>query len=160
KLVVISGPDAGLSVDLVVGEHRVGSSSACEIRLRDPAVSRQHLKLDVREDRVIAVDLGSRNGSLCDGRRFSELEVGPGTVLTLGGTELKLLPQESREKPLLLSARTSFGQLYGTSRKMREAFTLLERMAPGGADVLVQGETGTGKELCAEAVHKESPRAQ
>jgi DNA-binding NtrC family response regulator len=41
---------------------------------------------------------------------------------------------------------------------MREAFTLLERMASGDADVLIQGETGTGKELCAEGLHKEGQR--
>jgi len=41
---------------------------------------------------------------------------------------------------------------------MREVFTLLERMAASGADVLIQGETGTGKEGCAEALHTESPR--
>ena len=160
KLVIISGPDAGRTVDLEPGEHRIGSSSSCEIRLNDKAISRQHLKLDVREDRVVAVDLGSRNGSLCDGRRFSELEVGPGTVITLGGSSFKLLPRDTRERPLLLSSRQRFGQLVGTSRKMREVFTLLERLAPGGSDVLVQGETGTGKELCAEAIHQQSARGQ
>ena len=41
---------------------------------------------------------------------------------------------------------------------MREAFTLLERLASGDADVLVQGETGTGKELCAEGIHAASRR--
>jgi len=160
KLVVISGPDAGRTVELAKGEHLLGGSSKCQIRLGDRAVSRQHLKLDVREDRVVAVDLGSRNGTTCDGRRFTELEVGPGTVLTLGNTSIKLLPRDAPRAPLLLSDRDRFGQLVGRSHKMRELFTTLERLAPGGSDVLVQGETGTGKELCAEAIHRESPRAK
>jgi len=160
KLVVISGPDAGRTVELPRGEHLLGGSSKCQIRLTDRSVSRQHLKLDVREDRVVAVDLGSRNGTTCDGRRFTELEVGPGTVLTLGNTSIKLLPRDTRERPLLLSDRDRYGQLVGRSRKMRELFTTLERLAPGGSDVLIQGETGTGKELCAEAIHHDSPRAK
>jgi two-component system nitrogen regulation response regulator GlnG len=48
----------------------------------------------------------------------------------------------------------------GASRKMREVFTLLERLAAGDADVLIQGETGTGKEGCAEGIHAESKRSK
>jgi DNA-binding NtrC family response regulator len=43
---------------------------------------------------------------------------------------------------------------------MREAFTLLERLAPGESDVLIQGETGTGKEGCAEGIHAGSKRSK
>ncbi|RKH87969.1 sigma 54-interacting transcriptional regulator, partial [Corallococcus sp. AB038B] len=82
----------------------------------------------------------------------------PGIVITLGTTELKLIPEDTRERSVLLSSKDRFGALVGNSRKMREAFTLLERLAPGGADVLIQGETGTGKDLCAEAIHQQSPR--
>jgi len=42
---------------------------------------------------------------------------------------------------------------------MRQVFALLERVAPTQTTVLVDGETGTGKELVAEAIHEESPRA-
>ena len=158
KLVVLSGPEAGQSHPLPPGQYRIGKDPGCEIVLTDKGVSRQHLRVEVREDRVLATDLGSRNGSFFAGVRFSELELRPGVVLTLGGTELKLLPESSRERFLVLSNRDRFGALVGISRQMREAFTMLERMAAGSSDVLIQGETGTGKELCAEALHHESPR--
>jgi DNA-binding NtrC family response regulator len=158
KLVVLSGPEAGQSHPLPPGQYRIGKDPTCEIVLTDKGVSRQHLRVEVREDRVLATDLGSRNGSFFAGVRFSELELRPGVVLTLGGTELKLLPESSRERFLVLSNRDRFGALVGISRQMREAFTMLERMAAGSSDVLIQGETGTGKELCAEALHHESPR--
>ncbi|WP_224369196.1 sigma 54-interacting transcriptional regulator [Hyalangium versicolor] len=160
KLVVISGPDVGRSVSLEVGEYRIGSAASCEIALSDKTVSRQHLRLEVREDGVRAVDAGSRNGSYCEQMRFSELEVRVGAVLQVGTTEFKLVPEDSRERVVPPSTRESFGALVGDSRPMRELFTLLERLAAGDADVLVQGETGTGKELCAEAIHQQSPRRQ
>jgi len=160
KLLVLSGPDAGKTWSLTPGEYQIGAGSSCDIVLSDKTISRKHLMLEVREDGVKAKDLGSRNGTLCEGLRFTEVEVHPGTILTLGTTELKFLPEETRERSMLLSSRGHFGALKGQSRKMREVFTLLERMAPGDSDVLIQGETGTGKELCAEALHTESRRAK
>jgi DNA-binding NtrC family response regulator len=160
KLLVLSGAEAGRGHSLERGEYVVGKAPTCDIVLSDKTISRQHLKLQVREDHVLAIDLDSRNGSFCEGLRFTQLELRPGIVITLGTTELKLVPEDTRERSLPLSARGSFGALVGTSRKMREVFTLLERMAPGGSDVLIQGETGTGKELCAEALHQESRRGK
>ncbi|MCE9671153.1 sigma 54-interacting transcriptional regulator [Myxococcus stipitatus] len=160
KLAVLSGPDSGKVYPLAPGRYRLGSEATADIVLPDRAVSRQHLILEVRENGVRAVDPGSRNGSYCEGMRFSELEVRPGAVLTLGTTELKLVPEGERSRALPLSSRNSFGGLVGNSRRMREVFTLLERLAQGESDVLIQGETGTGKELCAEAIHLHSPRAK
>ncbi|MFP2930860.1 sigma 54-interacting transcriptional regulator [Pyxidicoccus sp. 3LG] len=161
RLVVLTGPDAGRGYPLLPGRYRIGSSEqTCEIVLPDRAVSRQHLILEVQEDSVRAVDPGSRNGSYCEGMRFSELEVRPGAVLTLGTTELKLVPEGEKSRAMPLSTRGSFGGLVGSSRRMREVFTLLERLAAGESDVLIQGETGTGKELCAEAIHVQSPRGR
>jgi transcriptional regulator with GAF, ATPase, and Fis domain len=52
-----------------------------------------------------------------------------------------------------------FGVL-GISPRMQEVFRLLELVAPSEANVLLLGETGTGKELAAQAIHRHSPRAQ
>jgi DNA-binding NtrC family response regulator len=160
KLVFLSGPDAGRSHVLEAGRYVLGTSSSCDHVLKDRAVSRQHLTLEVREDGVLARDMGSRNGSFCEGMRFTELEVRPGAVLKLGTSELKIVPEDSRERVIPPSSKTSFGSLVGASRKMREVFTILERLASGDADVLIQGETGTGKEGCAEGIHAASKRQQ
>ena len=157
---VLSGPEAGKSYPLAPGQYRIGKEASCEIVLTEKTVSRLHLVLEVQEDRVIARDQSSRNGSFFEGRRFSELELGPGTVVVVGAVSVKVVAQDSRERPRLLSSRERFGGLVGRSRKMREVFTLLERLAPGSSDVLIQGETGTGKEVCAEAIHQESSRQQ
>ncbi|SEU41694.1 DNA-binding transcriptional response regulator, NtrC family, contains REC, AAA-type ATPase, and a Fis-type DNA-binding domains [Myxococcus fulvus] len=155
---ILSGPDSGKVHPLRQGTHVVGKAPTCDIVLADKAVSRQHLRLEVHDEHVVATDLESHNGSFCERLRFTSLELRPGSVITLGTTELKLMPEDTRERAVLLSDKDHFGALVGQSRKMREAFTLLERLAPGGADVLIQGETGTGKDLCAEAIHQQSPR--
>ncbi|NBD11257.1 MULTISPECIES: sigma 54-interacting transcriptional regulator [Corallococcus] len=160
RLVVLSGPDAGHGYPLTPGRYRVGADPGSDIVVADRAVSRSHLLLDVREDSVQAVDVGSRNGSFCEGMRFTTLEVRPGAVLTLGTTELKLVPEGEKAHTLPLSNRERFGNLVGSSRRMREVFTLLERVAQGESDVLIQGETGTGKELCAEALHTHGGRSK
>ncbi|WP_074952541.1 sigma 54-interacting transcriptional regulator [Myxococcus fulvus] len=161
KLAVLSGPDAGRVYPLTPGRYRVGSEPSADIVLPDRAVSRQHLLLEVRDNLVRATDPGSRNGSFCEGMRFSELEVRPGATLTLGTTELRLVAEGEKSKAPPLSTRTSFGGLVGSSRRMREVFTLLERMTQQGeSDVLIQGETGTGKELCAEAIHTHGSRGK
>jgi DNA-binding NtrC family response regulator len=52
------------------------------------------------------------------------------------------------------------GELIGRSLKMREVFGVLEKIAPTDVTVLIDGETGTGKELVARAIHQFSRRAR
>jgi two-component system response regulator PilR (NtrC family) len=57
-----------------------------------------------------------------------------------------------------LEQRYRFDGIIGRSRPMRELFQLLETVAPTSSTVLITGETGTGKELAARAIHHNSPR--
>jgi DNA-binding NtrC family response regulator len=78
-------------------------------------------------------------------------------VLGIGETELRC--SAARSSALEPSSAERFGALVGRSLVMRELFALLERVAGGDAPVLIEGETGTGKELCAEAIHAAGARA-
>ena len=66
---------------------------------------------------------------------------------------------EVHELRRLLDDRERFHDLVGTSAPMQDAFEQIRSVADVKTTVLIQGETGTGKELAAQAIHDESPRA-
>jgi transcriptional regulator with GAF, ATPase, and Fis domain len=156
---VVKGPDQGLVVDVAGTEARVGSGKTCDLILKDPTVSRHHLSVLVEGDAIRVTDVGSRNGTLLDNCRIASAWARPDSTLTIGATTLRLrMSSDIVELPL--SRRDRLGGLIGQSIPMRRIFALLERIAPTDTTVLVEGETGTGKELVAEALHDESPRAR
>jgi two-component system, NtrC family, response regulator GlrR len=158
RLVVVRGPDAGASVRLESQETIVGTSASASLVLTDPTVSRHHLSLQVLADGYLVTDLESTNGTRLDGRRVRAAYVDVGDKIQLGATQLRL-EADKRAVALPLSERGSFGRLLGTSVAARRLFALLERVAPETATVLLSGETGSGKDLAAEALHEASPRA-
>jgi DNA-binding NtrC family response regulator len=159
RLLVLSGPDQGKQLDVERGTYLVGKAPGCALVLTDGAISRQHLELQVSQTGVVVRDLGSTNGSFYEGARFSEVTVGAGAVITLGATALKLTTAE-QAPAILPSAAERFGGLMGASLPMREVFSVLERISQSDVAVLLEGETGTGKELCAEAIHQAGPRTK
>ncbi len=154
ELMVVAGPDRGRSLPLEPGKtYSVGKDPACDLLLSDPDVSRRHLELVVHADRIAVRDLGSTNGSFYGGVRFDRIHAGPGAALTLGSTEMRIVAPDSA------GAVQQFGQLLGRSPSMRDLFTMARRAAASDTPVLIQGETGTGKELLAAAIHEASPLA-
>src|SRR5205807_6923893 len=53
----------------------------------------------------------------------------------------------------------SFGRVIGASPEMRRLYPLCERLAASDVPLIIEGETGTGKELLAESLHEKSQRA-
>lgn len=135
----------------------VGTSSECTLRLPDPSVSRRHLEIINLGSFVSARDLGSTNGSYYEGSRFERIDLGPGAVLRIGETELQIVAPEDSD-PIPPSQHHQFGGMLGSSRRMREVFAVMERAAKSDVTVLVTGETGTGKEVAADAIHQNSRR--
>ena len=72
--------------------------------------------------------------------------------------EQRRLKSENAYLRSQLRERYRFEGLVGRSRVMRELFQLLETVAPTNSTILITGETGTGKELVARAIHHNSPR--
>jgi DNA-binding NtrC family response regulator len=107
---------------------------------------------------VFVRDLGSTNGSFVGGARFQELLLGFGSEIQIGQTLLKYLPDEEHVD-VVPAASERFGNMLGSDPKMRQVFSLLEDVAHTEATVLLEGETGTGKELLAEEIHRHSARA-
>ncbi|WP_448060541.1 FtsK/SpoIIIE domain-containing protein [Cellulomonas hominis] len=89
RLTVLSGPDAGLTVDLPAGTTTVGRGPASHVRLRDLMVSKTHARIVVT-DTVEVVDHGSANGVLIGDGRVSRATLGPSDVIVVGETELQV----------------------------------------------------------------------
>ncbi|NUP11653.1 MAG: sigma 54-dependent Fis family transcriptional regulator [Polyangiaceae bacterium] len=155
---LLAGPCAGQRAQLAGPEIRVGSGPGMDLVLLDGAISRHHLTIRLERQGIRVVDMRSRNGTLLDGVRIVEAYARHGSTLTLGASTLRL-SVASGTTDLPISSRDRFGALLGKSSAMRQVFTVLERIAPTAETVLVEGETGTGKELAAEAIHEESPRS-
>ena len=156
---VMSGPDAGEtcaseSDRLVIGTHR-----SAGMVLSDRAVSRFHLELILEGDRIRLRDLGSRNGTRVEGVQVMDAFLGDGATIAIGQTRLKLTAGDERVA-LPVSSADRFGLLVGSSPALRAAFALLERAARSDATVLLEGETGTGKDAAAESIHRASARSE
>ncbi len=136
----------------------VGSAAKAELVVSDVAVSRIHADLELRTDGVWVRDLGSRNGTFVEGVQVEIARVPDGGRVRVGSTTLTV-NRATVATPVDLWASDRFGPLLGRSQKMRELFARLSRIAATDSTVLIQGETGTGKELVARAIHDGSPRA-
>jgi DNA-binding NtrC family response regulator len=157
RLIVSRGPDRGKNVPLpsTGGTVIVGTDATGDLVVTDPLVSRRHLEIVVHEHDLVARDLGSRNGSFFEGARFESLRLDLGATIRVGDSELQVRPPEAADAA---PGATAFGAFLG-GRAMRELFAKLDRVASSDAAVLLQGETGTGKDLVAEAVHRHSRRS-
>jgi len=156
RLRVINGAAAGEVRAIEVGTLTIGSHPDVDLVLKDPQVSRRHAELQLRADGVFVRDLDSKNGTFVDDVRIEQAVVPPGSALLIGGTELRL---EAEDQPLDLGdGDERFGVLFAKSTLMRRAFALLARAATSDATVLLEGETGAGKDVMARTLHAESER--
>ena len=158
RLDVVRGPDAGATLRsrgdrVVIGTHRTA-----DLVLTDPTVSRFHCELVLDGDGALLRDLGSKNRTLLDTVEIDAARLRGPTIVTLGETELRV-DLGADPVRLELAPGERFGRLVGASPAMRAAFARLERAAASPAHLWIEGETGTGKDAAATAVHEHGPRA-
>jgi DNA-binding NtrC family response regulator len=141
-----------IDVDPIV----VGRDPATQIVLDDQEVSAFHCELRAVSEGILVKDLGSTNGTFLGAVRVHEAVVSAPIELLVGRSRIHLEPQAKRRVDVGFSDR--FGPLVGSSPKMRRVFSVLEKVAGTPLSVLIVGETGTGKELVAKALHEASER--
>jgi transcriptional regulator with GAF, ATPase, and Fis domain len=160
RVTALDGPDAsvrGRVWTFARDEVRVGSSPDVDVPLLDPSVSREHVAIRLGPYGFSITDLASTNGTFVGDLRVERVSIVDDVLLRAGKTTLRLEPlAETVEQEI--SPRARFGRMLGASAAMREVFAMLERVATTDLTVLVEGETGTGKELAAEGLHEASGR--
>ncbi|WP_426752753.1 sigma 54-interacting transcriptional regulator [Myxococcus sp. Y35] len=158
RLTVLEGPQPGQSKESNADSCSIGSHGLNDFVIEEPTVSRFHCEVKVDPDGARLRDLDSRNGTVLDGVHVRDAYLRGGSILRLGRVSVRFdfSPESNR---LLISDRTTFGELVGSSAVARGSFALLERAAASDATVLLEGETGTGKSRAAFAIHQASARA-
>ncbi|CAN5803338.1 hypothetical protein BH09MYX1_BH09MYX1_61020 [soil metagenome] len=152
QYVVAFSRDGARHEVVISSTSTIGSDPSLEVVLNDRTVSRLHAELEVRSDGVWVRDLGSKNGTFIGSVKVVQACIPEAATVRVGNTELTVTRQAAPAK-IELWPQSFFGPLVGKSAVMREMFVRLSKYAKSTAPVLVEGETGTGKELVARALH-------
>jgi len=140
------------------GVVTIGAMDDNDLTINEETVSRFHCKVVQEEEGYVLVDLGSTNGTFINRVRIREAYLKSGCTVQLGKAELKFYFADEKV-PIVPSKKERLGSLIGRNLKMREIYGIIEKIAPVGTTVIVEGETGTGKEVVAQTIHQLSPRA-
>ncbi|MFO0726380.1 MAG: sigma 54-interacting transcriptional regulator [Myxococcota bacterium] len=154
---ITGGPDTGrtATADDVL---TLGTAEGNDLLLSDRTVSRYHLELRRRGDRIELCDLGSTNGTSVGAATFTgaAAQVPAGTSLKLGATTLRVDDGDVHLAPV--ASKAGIAGLRGRSTAMARLMSTVETLAEKAASVLIVGESGTGKDLVARALHELGPR--
>ena len=157
---VLDAPAKPSVFHLGVGVAVIGSAQGCDIVVSDGAISRSHVELELRPDGIGVRDLGSRNGTFYLGHRIEKAVLSLGSRISVGRAILTLDADAEALGRAPLHEESEYGAMIGPSTKMRELFGRLSRLEGSLVSTLIEGESGVGKELVAQALHAHSRVAE
>jgi len=132
----------------------IGSSPNNDLRLSMPYISSFHCRIYQRDGRYFLRDLESKNGSWINGLRTIEGEIPEGAELYLGKFPMRFVIRKESQN----AEYPGFAGIISRDPVMEPIFELIRRVASHEATVLILGESGSGKELVARAIHDVSNR--
>jgi DNA-binding NtrC family response regulator len=160
-ITVIQGPDTGATSMIspsAAGRIIVGTSPICTLRLTDREVSRRHFALRAEEKALVIMDLGSTNGTFVNGVSVREAVLRGGETIKIGSTAVSV--SSGSLSKVSVAQESAFGRMVGESRIMRALYPVLHAVSERDFSVLLEGESGVGKHLCAQEIHLHSARSE
>jgi DNA-binding NtrC family response regulator len=140
-------------------EVRIGSMDDNDVVLSDDTVSRYHCKIVQEDTGYVLVDEKSTNGTFINKVRVREAFLKSGSIVSVGQSQLRFNALEE-DVEIVPSRNDRCAGLIGGNSRMREIYAIIEKIAPTATTVVIDGETGTGKEVVAQAIHSLSPRSR
>jgi len=159
RLVVVEGPNVGQELLFTKPIVRLGTNEKNDLILDDNTISRFHCEIRRIRDEYLLVDHDSTNGTYVGNLRVREAYLYANCDFSLGNSVIRFEPliEEIQVVPL---ENNRYGELIGGAPRMCEIYGLIDKIAPSELSVVIEGETGTGKELVARAIHQFSRRSQ
>src|SRR3990170_798211 len=170
----------GMTVEIRLGlkEIRIGRSKEADLLLPDPSVSRIHARIFRVGEQYFLSDT-SRNGTYVDGKRISQVQLESGLSFRIGqyhilfsregrshsssepptvipGTGIDHPPRIDRKAAEIISSAAL--DILGNSHVIKQLKSGIRKVATSDFPVLIEGETGSGKELVSRGIHETSPR--
>lgn len=144
------------SVRVEMDRLHIGRSDRCALVLNDQTVSKVHAEVQATPRGLRVFDLKSLNGTFIGDAAIVEVYLTGACEFRCGGKRLRFVPEATQQ--VRIEAPRRFGDLVGTTPEIIELFAKLARYSPTSMSMLIHGETGTGKERVAQAIHDASPR--
>jgi DNA-binding NtrC family response regulator len=140
----------------------VGREPPADLHVADTTLSRRHASFSLRPDGLLVdvADLASTNGTWIADRRVERATLAAGEEVMLGGVLARVRELAAPPKAAPSDAPSAGGAQLVAGAALSEVLRAAERAAKSRITVLLQGETGAGKEVIARHIHDASPRAQ
>jgi transcriptional regulator with AAA-type ATPase domain len=157
----IASPYQTTRMAIAEGETwELGSSCKSMFCVADPWVSGKHCRIAVRGGQLQIEDLQSTNGLYAGGLKVRQASLATSGCFVIGRSVVTCLPGESMVGLSSGGEEEPLPDVVGNSLAMRKVAKQVRTLSPLRVPVLIRGETGTGKDLIAQALHNHCQRKQ
>jgi DNA-binding NtrC family response regulator len=154
-IAVVAGPAAGKRQVMTGDELRIGKAPSNHLVIADNTVSRFHCVIEKTPRGLLLRDLNSFNGTQVAGCWVESAYLAPKATIQIGQTVMQVFLAELEAG----RSHETAPRILGRSAATQRLVAMLPQLARTGATILLEGETGTGKSMVAEFVHRMGHRA-
>ena len=153
---IVDGDGAPRELRLTGGTCTIGSSATSDIVIDVATVSRRHVELSLVPEGVLVRDLESRNGTTYNGQRIERMVIGSTGRLSVGPSIIDVTIDSDALRAASGGELEAYRDIVGSSKPMRALFAQLRRLEGSLVTTLIEGDSGSGKERVAQALHEGS----